>query len=89
MIIARGQDDTLNQRRKHPPRGQQILKQTQRPCPDRLRHGLQISPHSRNHQMAGVRKDQDQLQPSVAVHPAHQLKRLSLPRMRAPNDPHR
>lgn len=89
MIIALAQDDTLNQRRQHPPGGQQILKQTQRPCPDRLQHGLQIGPRCRDHQMAGVRKDQDQLQPSVAVHPAHQLKRLSLPRMRTPNDPHR
>jgi hypothetical protein len=38
--------------------------------------------------MAGVRQDQDQLQPPAPMHPTHQLKRLSLPRVTGPDDPH-
>jgi len=88
-MIALGQDDTLEQRLEHPSRGEQIPKRAQRPRPDRPRRGLQIGPRGRDHQMTGVRQDQDQLQPPAPVHPAHQLKRLSLPRMRASDDPHR
>jgi hypothetical protein len=88
-MIALGQDETLQQRFEHSSRGEQILKRAQRPRPDRPGRGLQIRPRSRDHQMAGIRQDQDQLKAPAPVHPAHQLKRLSLPRMRAPNDPHR
>jgi hypothetical protein len=89
VIIALGQDDTLKQRLEHPSRGEQILKRAQRPRPRRLRRGLQIGPNGRDHQMAAVRQDQDQLKAPAPVHPTHQFKRLSLPGMRAPDDPHR
>jgi len=85
-MIALGQDDTLQQRLEHSSRGEQVLKRAQRSRPDRLGRGLQIGPRGRDHQMTGVRQDQDQLQTPAPVHPAHQLKRLSLPRMRAPDD---
>jgi hypothetical protein len=88
-MIALGQDDTLKQRLEHPARGEQILERAQRPRPDGLGRGLQIGPRGRDHQMAGVRQDQEQLKAPAPVHPAHQLKRLSLPRMSAPDDPHR
>jgi len=39
--------------------------------------------------MAAVREDQDQLQTPTTAHPAHQLMRPALPRMRAPDDPDR
>jgi hypothetical protein len=85
-MIALGQDDTLEQRLEDSSRGEQILKRAQRPGPDRLRRGLQIGPRGRDHQMAGVRQDQDQLKTPTPVHPAHQLKRLSLPRMPPADD---
>jgi hypothetical protein len=88
-MIALAQDDTLEQRLEHPSRREQIVKRAQRPRPDRLRCGLQIGPRGRDHQMTGVRQDQDQLKAPAPVHPAHQLKRLPLPRMRAADDPDR
>ncbi len=88
-MIALGQDDTLEQRLEHPSRREQILERAQRPRPDRRWRGLQIGPRGRDHQMAGVRQDQDQLKAPTAVHPSHQLKRLSLPRVSSSDDPHR
>ena len=88
-MIALGQDDTLEHRLEDSSRGEQILKRAQRPRPDWRWRGLQIGPRGRDHQMAGVRQDQDQLKAPATVHPAHQLKRLSLPRVSSSNDPHR
>ncbi|HEX2703311.1 MAG TPA: hypothetical protein VHM72_07765 [Solirubrobacteraceae bacterium] len=87
-MIALGQDDTLKQRLEHSSRGEQILQRAQRPRPGRLRRGLQIGPRCRDHQMAGVRQDQDQLKAPAPVHPAHQLKRPSLPRVPSSDDPY-
>jgi hypothetical protein len=88
-MIALSQDDTLKQRFEHSSRGEQILKRAQRPRPDRRGRGLQIGPRGRDHQMAGVRQDQDQLKAPAPVHPAHQLKRPALPRVSSSDDPHR
>lgn len=88
-MIALGQDDTLKQRLEDPSRGEQILKRAQRPRPGWRWRGLQIGPRGRDHQTTGVREDHDQLEAPAAVHPAHQLKRLSLPRVPSSNDPHR
>jgi hypothetical protein len=88
-MIALSQDDTLKQRLEHSSRGEQILKRAQRPRPDRRGRGLQIGPRGRDHQMAGVRQDQDQLKAPAPVHPAHQLERLVLPRVSSSDDPHR
>jgi len=87
-IIALRPDDTLKQRHQHPPCREQIAKRTERPGQRRLDRALQISPRGRNHQVAAVGQHHDQLQPPTAAHPAHQLKRLSLPRVTRANDPH-
>jgi len=88
-MIALGQDNTVKQRPEHPSRRQQILKRPQRPR-DRLAvRDLQVGPRGRDHQMAAVRQHHDQLQPTTAAHPPHQLKRLTVPCVMSADDPHR
>jgi hypothetical protein len=88
-IIPRAQDDTLNQRVQDSARHQQIVKRSQRARPGRFDRALQIGPRRRHHQVAAVRKHQDQLEPAAAAHPPHQLERAALPRVTRPHHPHR
>jgi hypothetical protein len=88
MIIAPGQDDTLDQPLQHPPRLQEIVKGAQRPRRRRPGRPPQVGPRGRDHQMAAVWQHHDQLEPAASAHPPHQLKRAVLPRMPRPHDPH-
>jgi hypothetical protein len=87
-MIPLAQDRTLKQRLKHPPHREQIIKRAERPR-RRLDRAPQISPRGRDHQMTAVRQHHDQLQPTMTVHPTHQLKRAALPRVTRPKNPHR
>jgi hypothetical protein len=89
VIIALAQDDTLEHRIEHPADGEQILKRCQRPRLRRLGRGLQVGPRRRDQQPGAVRQCHEQLQPAMALHPAGQLKRPALPRMRPSHDAHR
>jgi hypothetical protein len=80
-IIPLGQDGTREQRHQHPPQRQQIRERPERARHQRFRRSVQIGPGSRDQQMTAIRQHQNQLQPTAAAHPPHQLKRTTFPRM--------
>ncbi|MBV8868658.1 MAG: hypothetical protein JOY65_04480 [Acetobacteraceae bacterium] len=88
-MIALALDDTLEHRIEHPAGGEQIIQRRQRPRLQCLDRRLQVGPCRRDQQASAIRQRHEQLQPTVAVHPAGQLKRPALPRMPTTDDPHR
>jgi hypothetical protein len=86
--MLRGQDATPQHTVEHAARLEQIGERGKRARRRPLGGRLEIGPPGRDQRAAPVRKDEDQLEPLAATHPADQLERAALQWVTRPHHPH-